>query len=97
MKAHLLSTETTRSQGGGTTSSYDYKTGQWTNGTVNTASTSRRSEFQIDNVIYISPSRCSEIIAGTDYPARVEKDRLYVLTNDKVCRMRISGTREAGK
>jgi len=97
LKAHLISTETTRSHGGGTTSSYDYKTGQWSNGTVNQDSLSRRSEFQIDNVIYISPSRCRDTIAGTDYPARLEKDRLFVLAKDKVCKMRISGTREAGK
>lgn len=97
LKAHLISTETTRAHGGGTTSSYDYHTGQWSNGTVNSTSIMRRSEFQIDNIIYISPSRCRGIVAATDYPARLEKDHLFVLADDKVCKMRVTGTREAGK
>jgi len=97
LKAHLISTETTRSHSHGSTSNYDYKTGQWSNGTANQTSIMRRSEFQIDNVIYVSPTRCKDIVAATDYPARLDRDHLLILANDKVCKMRITGTREAGK
>lgn len=97
LKAHLISTETTISHAGGNTSTYNSATGQWSHGHVNSNSIDRRSEFQIDNIIYVSDGRCKEIVAGTDYPARLEKDRLFVLANERVCKMRVTGTREAGK
>ena len=33
---------------------------------------------------------------GSDYPAKIEKDKLELLAGDKVCKYKVTATRDAG-
>ena len=95
LTAHVKSSVTTHHRGGGTTSSYDYQTGKWSHGTVNSSTSHTDTEIQVGNLIYVTERSCKGVQAGMDFPAQIEKNKIKLLVSDKMCEMRIAGTQEA--
>ena len=54
------------------------------------------TEIQIGNKVYTASDRCKAAKTGSDYPARLKKEKLELLAGDKVCKYNITSTREVG-
>ena len=92
--AHVKSMGRTHSHG--TVSTYhpgaNGGVGTWSHGIA--GSSTRMTEIQIGNLIYSAEKECNHVSVGQDYPARIDGKKLFLLAGDKVCKFRISGTRE---
>lgn len=94
MTAHILGASKHRTRGG-TTSSYNYQTGQWTYGTYS-GSTQRETELHVGNLVYVVARVCKQVEVGKDYPARVDKKKIHLLLPDgKTCTATIESIHEA--
>jgi hypothetical protein len=92
--AHVLGTAKHHTPGG-TTSTYNSQTGQWSHGSYSSA-TQRETELRIGNMVYVVRGICKQIEVGKDYPAMVEKNKIHLLLSDtKTCDARIESTHEA--
>lgn len=93
LTAHVLGTSKHRTKGG-TTSSYDYKTGSWTNGSYS-GSIARQTELRVGNMTYVVSKICKEVEVGKDYPASTDKKKVHLLLPDgKTCDATIEETHE---
>jgi hypothetical protein len=92
LSAHVLGID--RNVSTAHTSSYNAQTGQWTYG--NGAVVSSTVEFQIGNLLYTGGHGCRKVVqVGTDVHARLEKNSLFILTNDgRTCDTHIRGVHE---
>ena len=52
------------------------------------------TELQIGTTIYIADDICKAAVVGSDYPAKLEKNRIRLLVGTKVCKYRVVGTRD---
>jgi hypothetical protein len=99
LSAHVISINSHGGVSAVSTSSYNYKTGQWTygNGTVNSSDTT--VQFRIGNLLYTGGYNCRKHVqVGTDVHARLEKDRLFILTDDgQTCDTRVRSVEELQK
>lgn len=63
-----------------------------------TAPSNRRvTEIRIGALIYVADSICKGANVGSDYPAQVDQKYIRLLVGKKVCKYRVTGTREAPK
>ncbi len=93
LTAHILGTSTHHTRGG-TTSSYDAQTGQWSHGSYS-GSRQRETELRIDKLVYTVSKVCKDVEVGKDYPARAEKKKIHLLMPDgKTCVALIESTHE---
>jgi hypothetical protein len=93
LSAHLVSTVTTHTHHSG--SAYNPVTGQSVYSGGNSRETT--TELQIGNIIYVTERSGKHLLAGTDYPAKLDNKHLWILVDGKVYKMRITGTREVPK
>ncbi len=92
--AHVLGTAKHHTPGG-TTSTYNSQTGQWSHGSYSGA-TQQETELRIGNMVYTVRGICKQVEVGHDYPAKVEKNKIHLLLSDnKTCDARIESAHEA--
>jgi hypothetical protein len=100
LTAHVMGKGSHHS-GGGTTSTYNPTTQQWTYG-VNAGSWDSETDLAVGNLIYTIDSAINKckLEVGKDYPANVDPEKrrrkMHVqLPNGKVCNAFVNGVREA--
>lgn len=54
------------------------------------------TEIRVGNKVYSANDACKAAKVGSDYPAKIEKDKLELLAGEKVCKYKITGTHDAG-
>lgn len=54
------------------------------------------TEIRVGNKVYSANDACKAAKVGSDYPAKIEKDKLELLVGEKVCKYKITSTRDAG-
>ena len=96
LTAHVLGTSKHHSKGG-TSSTYDYKTGSWSNGSYS-GSTTLQTELRIGNMTYLVNRICKEVEVGKDYPASTDKKKIHLLLPDgKICNATIEEIHETAQ
>jgi hypothetical protein len=101
LTAHVVSAERTYTPGTySQTSAYDPQTGQWVYGHASSSGSADATvQFQIGNLLYTGGYRCRKHVqVGTDVHARLEKNKLFILTNDgQTCDTHVRGVSEISK
>jgi hypothetical protein len=97
--AHVLSINSHGGVSGISTSSYNAQTGQWTYGHGTVDSSDSTVQFRIGNLFYTGGYACrKKVQVGTDVHARVEKNKLFILTNDgQTCETHVRSVEELSK
>ena len=97
LSAHVLAVDSHGGVSAVSTSSYNYQTRQWTYGSGTVDSSDSTVQFRIGNLLYTGGYGCRRHVqVGTDVHARLEKNKLFVLTDDgETCTTRIRGVHEA--
>jgi hypothetical protein len=99
LSAHVLSINSHGGVSAVSTSSYNYQTGQWTYGHGTVDSSDSTVQFRIGNLLYTGGYACRKHVqVGTDVHARLEKNKLFILTDDgQTCQTRVRGVQELSK
>ncbi len=99
LSAHVLAIDSHGGVSGISTSSYNSQTGQWTYGHGTVTTSDYTVQFRIGNLLYTGGYGCrKKVQVGTDVHARLEKNKLFILTDDgQTCDTRIRDVEELSK
>jgi hypothetical protein len=99
LSAHVLSINSHGGVSAVSTSSYNYQTGQWTYGHGTVDSSDSTVQFRIGNLLYTGGFGCRKHVqVGSDVHARLEKNKLFILTDDgQTCDTHVRSVEELSK
>ena len=89
LSAHVISAQYIHIPSGGFTNGKTVQLPSETSGYWST-------EVQIGNKVYSANDVCKAAKTGSNYPAKIEKDKLELLAGEKVCKYKITSIRDAG-